>query len=130
LAVRGKKVIRIKLKNKTSFKTTKRLKNRARIRKKVEGHADRPRLCMFRSGRHIYAQIIDDMEGKTLVSHSTLAAGKGSSNVATAKEVGAEIAKKALAADIKSVVFDRSGYLFHGRVKALADGAREAGLSF
>jgi large subunit ribosomal protein L18 len=123
-------VIRIKLKNKTAHKVTKRLKNKARIRKKVEGHADRPRLCVFRSGKHIYAQIVDDMAGKTLVAYSTLQAKKGSSNVEAAKLIGAEIAKKALSQNIKSVVFDRSGYLFHGRVKAVADGAREAGLNF
>ena len=123
-------MIRIKLKNKTSTKVTKRLKNKARIRKKVEGHAERPRLAVYRSGRHIYAQIIDDMAGKTLVAHSTLAAKVKVCNVEKAKQVGAELAKKALSQNIKSVVFDRSGYLFHGRVKAVADGAREAGLSF
>jgi large subunit ribosomal protein L18 len=123
-------VIRIKLKNKTNHKVTKRLKNKARIRKKVEGRADRPRLCVFRSGKHIYAQIIDDMAGKTLVAYSTLQSKQKAANVAAAKFVGIEIAKKALSQNIKNVVFDRSGYLFHGRVKAVADGAREAGLSF
>jgi len=123
-------VIRIKLKNKTTHKVTKRLKKRARIRKSVEGREDRPRLCVFRSGRHIYAQIIDDMAGKTLVAYSTLQAKKGASNVEAAKVIGTEIAKKALSKNIKDVVFDRSGYLFHGRVKAVADGAREAGLNF
>jgi large subunit ribosomal protein L18 len=123
-------VIRIKLKNKSAHKVNKRLKKRARIRKTVEGHADRPRLSVFRSGRHIYAQIIDDMAGKTLASYSTLQAKKGSSNVEAAKMIGGEIAKKALSQNIKNVVFDRGGYLFHGRVKAVADGAREAGLNF
>lgn len=123
-------MIRIKLKNKTAHKVTKRQKSKARIRKKVEGHADRPRLCVFRSGKHIYAQIIDDMAGKTLVSWSTVQAKKAASNVEAAKLVGSEIAKKALSQNIKNVVFDRSGYLFHGRVKAVADGAREAGLNF
>lgn len=123
-------MIRIQIKNKTASKVTKRLKNKARIRKKVEGHAERPRLCVFRSGRHIYAQIIDDMAGKTLVSHSSVEAKKKTSNVDTAKEIGLELGKKALSKNIKSVVFDRSGYVFHGRVKAVADGAREAGLNF
>jgi large subunit ribosomal protein L18 len=123
-------VIRIKLKSKTTHKVNKRLKKRARIRKTVEGRTDRPRLCVFRSGKHIYAQIIDDSVGKTLAAYSTLQAKKGSANVAAAKLIGAEIAKKALSQNIKSVVFDRGGYLFHGKVKAVADAAREAGLKF
>lgn len=123
-------MIRIKLKNKTSPKVTKRLKNRARIRKKVDGAADRPRLAVYRSGRHIYAQVIDDSNGKTLVSFSTLEGEIKTKNKESAKQVGAEIAKRAMAKNIKSVVFDRSGYVFHGRIKAVADGAREAGLSF
>lgn len=123
-------MIRIKLKNKTSQKVTKRLKNRARIRKKVDGAADRPRLAVYRSGRHIYAQIIDDSNGKTLVSFSTLEGEIKTKNKESAKQVGAEVAKRAMAKNIKSVVFDRSGYVFHGRIKAVADGAREAGLSF
>jgi large subunit ribosomal protein L18 len=123
-------VIRIKLKNKTSQKTTKRLKNRARIRKKVAGSTERPRLAVYRSGKHIYAQIVDDSQGKTLVSFSTLEGELKTKNVDSAKKVGAELAKRALAKNIKNVVFDRSGYVFHGRIKAVADGAREAGLSF
>jgi len=123
-------VIRIKLKNKTAHKVTKRLKNRARIRKKVDGASDRPRLSVYRSGRHVYAQIIDDSTGKTLVAYSTLEGNLKKKNVETAKAVGQELAKRALGKSIKSVVFDRSGYVFHGRIKAVADGAREAGLSF
>lgn len=123
-------MIRIKLKNKTSQKVTKRLKSRARIRKKVAGSTERPRLTVFRSGKHIYAQIVDDVHGKTLVSFSTLEGEIKTKNVESAKKVGAELAKRAIAKNIKSVVFDRSGYVFHGRVKAVADGAREAGLSF
>jgi large subunit ribosomal protein L18 len=122
-------VIRIKVRNKTAHKVTKRLKNKARIRKKVEGDQERPRLSVFRSGRHIYAQIIDDIAGKTLVSYSSLEGDLKKSNVEAAKAVGAEIAKRALGKKISTVVFDRSGYVFHGRVKAVADGAREAGLS-
>ncbi len=123
-------MIRIKLKNKTSFKANKRLKNKARIRKKVDGTTERPRLTVYRSGKHMYAQIVDDTTGKTLVAFSTLEGEIKSKNVESSKQVGAELAKRALAKNIKSVVFDRSGYVFHGRVKAVADGAREAGLSF
>jgi large subunit ribosomal protein L18 len=123
-------VIRIKLKNKTAHKATKRLKNKARIRKKVDGHSERPRLCVYRSGRHIYAQIVDDTVGKTLVSFSTLEGELKTKNIDSAKQVGAELAKRALGKNIKNVVFDRSGYVFHGRIKAVADGAREAGLNF
>src|SRR5688500_2426573 len=118
------------MKNKTSGKVTKRLKNRARIRKKVGGSEERPRLAVFRSGRHMYAQIIDDSNGKTLVAYSTLEGNLDKKNIETAKQVGAELAKRAIGKNIKSVVFDRSGYVFHGRIKAVADGAREAGLSF
>ncbi|NCN95554.1 MAG: 50S ribosomal protein L18 [Bdellovibrionales bacterium] len=120
----------MKLKNKTAPKATKRLKNKARIRKKVAGSGERPRLSVFRSGKHIYAQIIDDVSGKTLASASSLASKAKASNVETAKAVGADVAKAALAKEIKTVVFDRSGYVFHGRIKAIADGAREAGLNF
>lgn len=123
-------MIRIKIKNKTSSKVTKRLKNRARIRKKVDGTTERPRMTVFRSGKHVYAQIIDDVTGKTIASYSTLEGELKSKNIETAKKVGAEVAKRALAKNVKNVVFDRSGYVFHGRVKAVADGAREAGLSF
>lgn len=123
-------MISIKLKKKTAPKVTKRLKNKARIRKKVGGSTERPRLSVFRSGRHIYAQIIDDVTGNTVVSHSTLVAKAKSNNIESAKAVGAELAKKAMAKNVKEVVFDRSGYVFHGKVKAVADGAREAGLNF
>lgn len=123
-------MIRLKTKNKTAHKVTKRLKNKARIRKKVDGNVERPRLSVFRSGRHIYAQIIDDTLGKTLVAFSTLEGNLKNKNIETAKQVGAELAKRAMGKNIKNVVFDRSGYVFHGRIKAVADGAREAGLSF
>ncbi len=123
-------MIRIKLKSKTTHKVTKRLKNKARIRKKLDGNSERPRLAVFRSGKHMYAQIIDDSTGKTLVAYSTLEGELKKKNLATSKQVGQEIAKRALSKNIKSVVFDRSGYVFHGRIKAVADGAREAGLSF
>lgn len=115
---------------------TKKLSRRQRIkrgiRKKIFGTPERPRLSVFRSCRGIYAQIIDDNAGMTLVSASSLAKDFSAKGVKTEQshEVGRLIAEKALAAGIKSVVFDRNGYLYHGRVKSLADGARQAGLIF
>ena len=108
-----------------------RLKRQARVRKKVRGTTERPRLSVFRSAKHIYAQIIEDSTGKTLVAASTI--GKDvdlatGGNVGAAKAVGAAIAKKALEQNITNVVFDRNGFLYQGRVQALADAAREAGL--
>ena len=112
-----------------------RLKRQVRVRRKVRGTEERPRLCVFRSAKHIYAQIIEDSTGTTLVSASTLCKEvsetlKGTGNVDAAKAVGVAVAKKALAKDIKEVVFDRNGFLYHGRIKGLADAAREAGLTF
>jgi len=102
-----------------------------RIRQKMEGTTERPRLNVYRSLNHIYAQVIDDAKGETLVSASTLAAKvKAGGNVAAAKEVGKMVAERAIEKGIKKVVFDRGGYLYHGRIKALADSAREAGLEF
>ena len=111
------------------------LKRKTRVRKKIRGTTDRPRLNVFKSARHIYAQIIDDTTGVTLASASTVQeesadALKYTGNVEAAKLVGAAIAKKAMERNISSVVFDRNGFLYHGRVKALADAARENGLSF
>ncbi len=105
---------------------------RERIRRKVTGTAERPRLAVFRSLKHIYAQVIDDTAGKTLASASTRdadASAKGA-NAAAAKALGALIARKAKDKGIKRVVFDRGGYLYHGNIKALADAARENGLEF
>ncbi len=103
-----------------------------RIRRKVAGSAERPRLAIYRSLNHIYAQVIDDAEGRTLAAASTtekdLHGGTGG-NVEAARRVGRAIAERALTAGISSVVFDRGGYVYHGRVKALADAAREAGLN-
>lgn len=110
-----------------------RLRIHRRIRKKVTGTPERPRLCVFRSLKHIYAQVIDDVHGHTLVSASSAAKDSGLSgggNVASAKLVGKLIAERAIEKGIKRVVFDRGGYLYHGRVKALAEAAREAGLEF
>jgi large subunit ribosomal protein L18 len=103
----------------------------ARIRQKMSGTGDRPRLNVYRSLNHIYAQVIDDLSGQTLVSASTLQLKlKTGGNVASAKEIGKAVAERAQAKGIKQVVFDRGGYLYHGRIKALADAAREGGLEF
>jgi len=101
----------------------------SRIRQKLAGTEARPRLNVYRSLNNIYAQVIDDQTGHTLVSASTIKMKTGG-NVATAKEIGKTIAELAVAKGIKKVVFDRGGYLYHGRIKALADAAREAGLEF
>jgi large subunit ribosomal protein L18 len=112
-----------------------RIRRQARVRKKVLGRGGRPRLCVFRSSAHIYAQIIDDERGVTLASASTLTASlkealKGLKKTAQAKLVGQAIAEAASGQGLKDVVFDRNGFLYHGRVKALSEGAREAGLNF
>ncbi len=119
----------------TNPKVKARFKRKLRIRKKICGTSERPRLSVFRSNKHIVAQIIDDEKGHTLVSLSSFSKElKGKEieggKVGVAKEVGKLIAQKAKEKGIEKVVFDRGGYLFHGRVKALADGAREAGLIF
>ena len=104
----------------------------SRIRKKVRGTADRPRLAVFRSLNHIYAQVIDDVSGKTLATASTIEKdlrGSSGGNVEAAARVGKAIAERATAAGVSSVVFDRGGYVYHGRVKALIDATRESGLN-
>ena len=109
-----------------------RLKRHARVRGKISGTPERPRLCVFRSESNIYAQIIDDVAGNTLCSASTVEKefdGNGG-NVEAAKKIGLKIAERALSKGIDTVVFDRVGYIYHGRVKALAEGAREGGLKF
>ena len=113
-------------------KNAQRVKRHVRVRAKISGTADRPRLAVFRSNKHIYAQIIDDVQGKTLAAASSNEAGfEGiGSNKEAAKKVGMKIAEKALAAGIDTVVFDRGGYIYHGRVSELAAGAREGGLKF
>ncbi len=107
-----------------------RLKRHKRIRSRISGTASKPRLCVFRSNSNIYAQIIDDVTGNTIISASSLEKdfAEFGGNREAARLVGTAVAKKALAAGITEVVFDRGGYLYHGRVKELADGAREAGL--
>lgn len=111
-----------------------RLSRKIRIRKKISGTPERPRLVVFRSNLHIYAQIVDDLSGNTLVSASTLTLKKGGVDAKPTRDgaglVGKEIARLAKEKDIVKVVFDRNGYIYHGRIKAVADGAREAGLEF
>ena len=109
-----------------------RARRHARVRTKVSGTAERPRLCVYRSNTNLYAQIIDDVAGNTLVAASTLdkEVKTKKSNIEAAKEVGALIAKRAAAKNIKTVVYDRGGYIFHGVVKELAEAAREGGLEF
>lgn len=121
---------------KTNPRIAARLKRKSRVRKKIKGTAEKPRLNVFRSNKHMYVQVIDDVAGKTLVAASTLSeeikvktpeeGGKKS----YAKEVGLLIARKAKAQGIESVVFDRNGFLYHGRIRAIAEGAREGGLKF
>jgi large subunit ribosomal protein L18 len=117
-----------------SFKKEGRKKRHRSLRKRVEGTSERPRLAVFRSARHIYAQVIDDVHKKTLTAVSDKALAKEGekqpNKKARAKNVGAAIAKQCLEKGIDKVVFDRAGYKYHGRISALADGAREAGLKF
>jgi len=110
-------------------KKERRIKIKHRIRKKINGTASRPRLSVFRSNKAIYAQAINDLEGKTVASASSKGITEGS-KCDIAKKVGELVAQKCIAAGITEVVFDRNGYLYHGRVQALAEGAREAGLKF
>ena len=120
---------------KTEKRVESRRRVRVRIRYKVKGSQERPRLAVFKSGRHIYAQVIDDASGKTVAHASSLDAGLKkeagtAANVATARRVGKLVADRAKEKGIARVVFDRGGYIYHGKVKALADAAREGGLEF
>ncbi|MCM2276568.1 MAG: 50S ribosomal protein L18 [Oligoflexia bacterium] len=122
-----------KIRRTTSPKQVIRFKRKRRIRARVEGTQERPRLSVFRSNKHIYVQLVDDVKGHTLVAASTMEEElreKVGGSVEGAKTLGNLVAKRALAKNISLVVFDRSGYLYHGRVKALADAAREGGLKF
>jgi large subunit ribosomal protein L18 len=123
--------------NRSEERTQARRKVRVRIRQKVKGSPERPRLAVFKSGKHIYAQVIDDRSGRTLAHASSLDDGlrkaspaKARSNRSTASQVGKLVAERARAKGVARVVFDRGGYIYHGRVKALADAAREGGLEF
>jgi large subunit ribosomal protein L18 len=112
-------------------KTLRRTKLKMSIRRKISGSAEKPRLSVFRSNIHIYAQLIDDLSGRTLASASTFdLEGQTGPKVDKSKMVGTKLAERAKEAGIEHVVFDRNGYLYHGRVKALAEGAREGGLQF
>lgn len=111
-------------------KEQRRLRIKRSIRKKVTGTQSRPRLSVFRSNKCIYAQIIDDVDGKTLANASSLEVEGSKNNVESANAVGKLLAEKASANGVSSVIFDRNGYLYHGRIKALAEGAREGGLKF
>lgn len=120
---------------KTQKRTSGRIRRKKSIRKSISGTSERPRLSVFRSSKNIYAQIIDDDSGKTLAAASTLSpevleGGESGGNRGAATKVGALIAEKAKVAGVELVSFDRNGYLYHGRVKALAEGAREGGLKF
>jgi large subunit ribosomal protein L18 len=117
------------------IKLSGRSRRKNRIRKKVMGTTVRPRLCVFRSNMNIYAQVIDDSDGRTIAAASTMdkdlkSAIASRGNIDAAKKVGEAVAKKAMEKGVESVVFDRGGYIYHGRIKALADSAREAGLKF
>jgi len=122
--------MKLKMGKKTHPRQVARLTKKIRIRKTVKGTSERPRLCIYRSGKHMYAQIINDDVAKTLLQTSSLALKSEKSGKELAKEVGTAVAKAAIAKGITNVVFDRNGFIYHGRVQALADGARAAGLNF
>lgn len=117
--------------NAQKLNNLRRKRRKAGIRKGVFGSAEKPRLSVYRSSKHIYAQLINDFEGKTLASASTVQAkAEKGGNIQAAKEIGTKIAEQAKAAGIEAIAFDRNGFKYHGRVKALADAAREGGLKF
>lgn len=118
------------MKQQNSIKRQKRNLRHGRVRKKIEPVSDRCRLCVFRSASHIYAQLIDDKAGRTLASASSLQLKDKADKISKSAQVGKMIAEQALSKGIKQAVFDRGGYRYHGRVKAVADAAREAGLQF
>ena len=121
----------IKYTRKTDPKRISRFKKKMRVRRKVSGTQERPRLTVYKSLSHMYAQLIDDVTGKTLASCSTIEESmKGKKNKEAAKKVGVELAKRAMAKNITNAVFDRNGFRYHGKIKELADAAREAGLKF
>ena len=116
---------------KKESKNVSRVRRHARVRAKISGTAEAPRLCVYRSNKNIEAQLIDDVKGVTLVASSSMSLKlENGSNIEAAAKVGKDIATKAVAKGLKKVVFERSGYIYHGRVKALAEAAREAGLEF
>ena len=123
-------MIRVYYKKRQPLKLRKRLKSRAIIRKKISGTKERPRLSVFKSHRHIYGQLIDDGAQVTLVSSCSLAEGMKGAGIKEAEKIGELIASQALKKGIQTAVFDRGGYLYHGKIKSLAEGARKAGLKF
>lgn len=119
--------------NRNQLKTARRIRRKRGIRKKTFGTPSKPRLTVFRSAKHIYAQVVDDLAGRTLASASTNEKGAKpgyGGNCAAATDVGKSLAERAKSAGVEAVVFDRNGYRYHGRIKALGDGAREGGLKF
>lgn len=122
--------MKLRVSKHTAAKAANRLKKKIRIRKTVTGTSERPRLCVYRSSKHIYAQVVNDEQHKTILTVSSLKLDQKLDGKGMAKLVGKTIAEASLKQGIKSVVFDRNGFIYHGRVQALADGAREAGLSF
>lgn len=122
--------MKLKVSKHTSAKTANRLKKKIRIRKTVNGSQERPRLCVYRSAKHIYAQLIDDVQHKTILTVSSLTVDEKLNGKDMAKRVGKAVAEASVKKGIKSVVFDRNGFIYHGRIQALADGAREGGLNF
>ena len=114
----------------TATKTANRLKKKIRIRKTVKGTSERPRLCVYRSAKHIYAQVINDDAQKTILTVSSLSLESKATGKELAKAVGKAVAEATLKKGINTVVFDRNGFIYHGRVQSLADGAREGGLNF
>ncbi len=111
-------------------KSNRRLRIRRGIRNKIVGTSERPRLAVFKSNKAVYAQLVDESNGHTVAAANSIELGSAGSNIESAKKVGAKLAERAKAAGVATVLFDRSGYQYHGKVKALADGAREGGLKF
>ncbi|AGH96112.1 50S ribosomal protein L18 [Pseudobdellovibrio exovorus] len=122
--------MKLRVSKHTSSKTANRMKKKIRIRKTVKGTSERPRLCVFRSGKHIYAQVINDDAMQTILAVSSLSLEAKASGKDLAKTVGKAVAEAAIKKGINTVVFDRNGFIYHGRIQSLADGAREAGLQF
>lgn len=122
--------MKLRVSKHTAAKAANRMKKKIRIRKTVKGTSERPRLCVFRSGKHIYAQVINDDAMQTILTVSSLTLETKESGKELAKSVGKAVAEASIKKGIKTVVFDRNGFIYHGRVQSLADGAREAGLNF
>ncbi len=122
--------MKLRVSKHTSAKSTNRLKKKIKIRKTVNGTAERPRLCVFRSAKHIYAQIVNDDQHKTILTVTSVKLDQKLDGKSMAKLVGKTIAEASIKKGIKAVVFDRNGFIYHGRIQSLADGAREGGLSF